>query len=246
MPAHDWQRVDAGTFHDFHHGWIFLIKQALNGGLLPDGYYAMAEQHAGRAIADVLALHTGEDARDAEFDEGPVAASTAPPRVSRKVVASEHATYRQLRRTIAVRHVSGHRVVALIEIVSPGNKDRVKSVEEFAEKVQASLRAGVHLLMIDLYPPSIHDPHGLHGVIWEAFDPEDFLPTPDKPLMQASYMADQLPEAYLEPFAVGDPLTEMPLFLTRDGYVNVPLESTYRAAFQEMPAVWRKVLEASE
>ena len=247
MPAHDWGLVDAGTFHHFHSGWITRLSDHLNSGVLPDGFYAMAEQHAGRAITDVLALHTGEDLdfSGESDDDGGVAIMTAPPQVSRKVVASANATYRHLRRTIAVRHVSGHRVVAMIEIVSPGNKDRDSNVADFAEKAQAALRAGVHLLLIDLFPPSSHDPHGMHGAIWEQFDPEDFVPPPDKPLMLAAYEADQLPEAYLEPFAVGDKLIDMPLFLTRGGYINLPLESTYQSAFQSMPVVWRKVLEAA-
>ena len=32
MPAHDWTRVVAGIFHDFHLGWIQAIKIALNDG----------------------------------------------------------------------------------------------------------------------------------------------------------------------------------------------------------------------
>ena len=243
MPAHDWERVDAGTFHHFHHGWIYEINSALNGGLLPGGFYAMAEQHAGRAIVDVLALHSGEEEEDSGSDDGGVAVLRAPPRVGRKVVASASATYRQLRKTIAIRHVSGRRIVALIEILSPGNKDRAKNVEEFAEKAQAALRAGIHLLLVDLFPFGVHDPHGMHGAIWEPFDPEDYQPDDDKPLLLASYEADQLPEAYLEPFAVGDSLADMPLFIRRGRYVNVPLEQTYQAAFQSVPAVWRKVLE---
>lgn len=43
MPAHDWTRVIPGTFHDFHHEWISTIKRTLNDGILPLGYYAMAE-----------------------------------------------------------------------------------------------------------------------------------------------------------------------------------------------------------
>ena len=56
MPIHDWTRVEAGIFHDFHHGWIEEIKRALNAGLLPDDYYALAEQHASRFEPDVLTL----------------------------------------------------------------------------------------------------------------------------------------------------------------------------------------------
>jgi hypothetical protein len=57
MPVNDWTRVEAGIFHDFHVAWIPELRKALNGGLLPQGYYALAEQHAARSIADVLTLH---------------------------------------------------------------------------------------------------------------------------------------------------------------------------------------------
>jgi hypothetical protein len=50
-------------------------------------------------------------------------------------------------------------------------------------------------------------------------------------------------EAYIEHLAFGDPLPEMPLFLDLDTYINVPLELTYQAAFQDMPAYWRAVLK---
>lgn len=245
MPVHDWTKVDDGTFHHFRNGWIMRISDFLNGGTLPDGYYAMVEQHSGRVIGGVLALHTGEEdlTLAPTEDDGGVAVMTAPPRVSRKVSVSVNATYRNLRKTIAIRHVSGHRVVALIEIISPGNKDRESSVADFAEKAQAALRAGVHLLVVDLFSPGSHDPHGIHCAIWERFDSEDLPPPADKPLMQASYEAGPFPEAYLEPFAVGDALTDMPLFLKRGGYVNVLLDSTYQAAFASVPAVWRRVLE---
>ena len=51
-------------------------------------------------------------------------------------------------------------------------------------------------------------------------------------------------EVYLEHLAVGTALPEMPLFLRPDRYVNVPLESTYQAAYRGLPAFWREVLEA--
>ena len=58
MPVHDWTRVDAGTFHAFHTLWIGEIMKALNAGLLPKGYYALAEQVATRMQTDVLTLRT--------------------------------------------------------------------------------------------------------------------------------------------------------------------------------------------
>jgi Protein of unknown function (DUF4058) len=46
MPIHDWTRVDANLFHDFHQTWTIAIRNSLNGGLLPKGYSALVEQHA--------------------------------------------------------------------------------------------------------------------------------------------------------------------------------------------------------
>lgn len=56
MPVHDWTRVDAGIFHDCHTVWVGHLRTAFNEGLLPAGYYALAEQHAGQTIADVPTL----------------------------------------------------------------------------------------------------------------------------------------------------------------------------------------------
>ena len=44
--------------------------------------------------------------------------------------------------------------------------------------------------------------------------------------------------------AVGDLLPDMPLFLEPEQAVEVPLETTYAAAFTEVPRRWRRVLEA--
>ena len=60
MPIHDWTRVTAGTWHDFHLAWIAEIRNTLNGGLLPSCYYAQAEQIAGPLEPEVLTLQTPE------------------------------------------------------------------------------------------------------------------------------------------------------------------------------------------
>jgi hypothetical protein len=51
MPVHDWKRVDAVIFHDFHVSWISELRKKLNKDLLPEDYCALAEQHAGRSLA---------------------------------------------------------------------------------------------------------------------------------------------------------------------------------------------------
>ncbi|MFI5378992.1 MAG: DUF4058 family protein [Tepidisphaerales bacterium] len=147
MPVHDWTRVEAGICHAFHAAWPPAIQRALNAGLLPRGYYALAEQVAGRRVADMLTLHAGPPA---EFPAqqplppatGGIAVAEAPPHVQRRQTVEAEALAR--RRALAIRHISGHRLVALLEIVSPGNKDRPASVEEFAGKAVEALDVGVH------------------------------------------------------------------------------------------------------
>ncbi len=175
MPLQDWTRVDAGIFHDFHVAWIPEIRKVLNGGLLPEGYYALAEQHAGRAIADLLTLHTspanpeGVPARlPLPPATGGVALADAPPRARRRHTVEPAALGR--RRSLAIRHVSGHRLVALIEIISPANKDRSRHVKDFVDKAASALDLGVHLLLVDLFPPGPHDPSGMHGAILQELE----------------------------------------------------------------------------
>ena len=43
MPVHDWTKVSAGTWHDFHLAWIAEIRNALNKGILPMDYCAQAK-----------------------------------------------------------------------------------------------------------------------------------------------------------------------------------------------------------
>jgi hypothetical protein len=250
MPVHDWTRVDAGIFHSFHTVWIGHLNTALNDGLLPKGYYALAEQHAGSTIADVLTLHASLAPRGPLTlplppapDTGGVAVAEAPPRTRRKHTVEPAFLLR--RRSLAIRHVSGHRLVALVEIVSPANKDRPAHVEEFTDKVLSALNAGVHVLLVDLFPPGPRDPDGLCGILLRQLeDSDERYQLPDgEPLTLASYAAGQPVEIYLEHVAVGAALPEMPLFLRPDRYVNVPLEPTYQAAYRGLPAFWREVLE---
>ena len=242
MPVHDWTRVSAGTFHDFHNAWITELRNALNGGLLPPGFYAQGEQFVGQIHTDVLALHASREPA-APTGGGVVVVEESPPRVSRRVAASESAAARAARRTLIIRHASGHRVVALVEILSPANKDRRRSVTDFVDKAVSALHQQVHLLLVDLFPPGPHDPQGTHALIWELYGDELDAPPRDKPLTLASYVAKTLPEAYLEFVAIGEPLPPMPLFLDLHAYVTVPLEATYEAAYRGVPQIWRDVLE---
>lgn len=240
MPAHDWSRVTHGDFHDFHSSWITHLKESLNDGLLPDGYYAQSEQHAGRTIADILTLSARMPPPN---DQAGFALAEAPPRVSFKMVADDATSYRVARRTVTIRHRSGRQVIAMIEVVSPGNKDGQQHLRQFTDKAVSAIRQGIHLLVVDLHPPGSFDPDGIHGVIWDEVGGGGFDLPANRPFTLVAYLAEQLPEAYVEPIAVRMELPEMPVFLNSDSYVSVPLEKTYMEAYRGVPRIVREVID---
>ena len=235
MPIHDWTRVDSGLFHAFHQTWITAISSALNDGVLPDDHYALPEQRIGGPIPDVLALRRGSPGSPNRHDGG-VAVADAPVRT--KVVAKrDPEIYAEKKNFIAVRHRRGE-IVAVIEIVSPGNKAAKNEFRRFIEKSDDLLAAGVHLLVIDLFPPTPRDPSGIHAALWD----DDYLCPGDKPLTVASYDA-QDKTAYVEPLAVGDALPDMPVFLRAEHYVPVPLEATYNTSWKMFPNALKGLLQ---
>ena len=243
MPVHDWTRVSAGTFHHFHNGWIIHLSESLNSGLLPEGYYAMSEQHAGQIIPDVLTLQREEWEPDARPHSGALAVVEAPPGTKITQSLENEASYSLRQKTLAIRETGSDRLVAIIEIVSPSNKDRSQSVDDLTAKLHSALKARVHVLLLDLIPPGPHDPHGIHGALCEAYGLEYEQPV-DEPLTMSAYVADRRPTAYVEPVAVKQSLIDMPLFVDVDWYVPAPLESTYMQAYRGMPRVWKDILDA--
>jgi hypothetical protein len=243
MPMHDWTRVDAGIFHAFHHDWITEIARALNRGLLPAEYYALAEQQAAGFGPDVLALQepmeNGGDRPSA--NAGTMTHARPKTRFTAEIPDSEF--YRRKKSSIAIRHVSGNRFVALLEIVSPGNKSSRNALRAFVTKACEFLEHRIHMLIIDPFPPGRRDPNGIHAAIWEELQDEPFILPKDKPLSLVAYECGPTTRAYIEAISVGDLLPDMALFVEPENHVLVPLEATYCVSFASIPQRWRRVLE---
>lgn len=243
MPMHDWTKVEARIFHAIHHQWIAALSAALNGGLLPEDYYALPEQVAAGFGPDVLALQD-QRRQPMGVNGGGACRSTAlqaRPR-TRIMAETEVEFYRRKKSAIAVRHVSGDRIVAMVEIVSPGNKANRHAFQAFIDKACELLEYRIHLLIVDPFPPGPRDPNGVHGAIWQEVGDDSFAVPGDKPLTLAAYECGLTTRAYVELIGVGDALPETPLFLEPEGCVKVPLEATYQTAFTELPRKWQRVL----
>ncbi len=244
MPIHDWTKVDPGIFHHFHLGWIDEIAGILNAEILPRDYYALAEQITGNISPDVLTLaHPMKGSRRTESKplKGGIAVASTPPK-ARFHARGETDLYAKKAKAIVIRHRSGHQIIATIEIVSPGNKNNQTDAAAFIYKAGQALLAGIHLLIVDLFPPNARAPQGIHRAIWGEGREGDFALPSDKPLTCVSYVGYPGAEVFLEPVSVGDQLPKMPLFLSTEVYVLVPLEKTYQSAWKRVPAIWQDVL----
>ena len=239
MPIHDWGRVTAGEFHHFPGRWIYAISDALNAGLLPSDCYAMAEQRSGEAsIPDVLTLDGVSDRNpgSGDFDPGGgTALLEVEPATSLHGEADVDLWELTRQRVLAVRHATDDRVLAMLEVVSPGNKDRPRSREAFVEKCVGHLRAGIHVVVLDVVP-SVVGGRSLGLEVWHAVGSHEPEAPQDRPLVQASLRVEAgMPHLYAEPAAVGEELAPLPMFYRPEWYVTLPLAETYDEAWQRMP-----------
>lgn len=237
MPIHDWTKVPAGLFHHFHQDWSIEIARTLNRGLLPKGVSALVEQRSGPKEPDVLTVE--RRARLRPETNGGVTTRQRPR--TRFVRRTTKERYADRANRITLKHHLG-RILAVLEIVSPGNKSGNTAFREFVEKTVDYLRLGIHALIIDLFPPTARDPFGIHKAIWDEFDDEPFVFPEGKSRILVSYEAGGEKVAYIEPVAVGDTLPEMPLFLSEDFLVDVPLEPTYQATWDVSPEDFREAV----
>lgn len=250
MPVHDWTRIYAGAFHDFHSSWLRSIKRALNDGLLPSDYYVLVDQVAGGVGPDVLTLErptggpttNGSGSARPVHSGGRVALAVRPPK-ARFHVVDEARWYAAKNKVVSIRQASGHQVVAVVKVVPLGNKNSQHGIDTFLQKTNQLLTAGVHLTVIDVFPPGRRDREGIHPLIWGGESDPPFQFDPTRPLTCAAYIGSPGAEAFVETFAVGGTLPDIPVFVTEREYVEVPLEATYVAAFEDVPDAVRELLE---
>src|SRR2546421_10011379 len=120
--------------------------------------------------------------------------------------------------------VAGLTLVAVIELVSPGNKDRPAERRAFTAKCASYLAQGVSLIVMDI----VTNRHAnLHNDLMRLMEAAPGLDFPaEVTLYAAAYRPVRRGEQeeidfWLRPLAVGAPLPTLPLRLTRDLFVAV-------------------------
>ena len=223
---HSWDEV--------HGLWPGMIVRDLFS-ILPPGFVAAPSVHLGPMFEiDVTTVEDGSrgwsSSSGVDEGEGGVAvASEAPPHPTLTLEAdlSEFDEYE-------VRIYDDEydrKLVAAIEIVSPSNKDRPESRRAFLTKVEALLQKDVCVSIIDLV--SIRQ-FNLYAELLELLDRKDPQLTPTQPHLYAVTMRSRkrpkkrsLLDVWFYPMILGQPLPTLPIWLSHDRSVLLPLESSY-------------------
>jgi hypothetical protein len=240
MPIHDWTRGVDAYYHSFQLGWTSELSARLNRNLLPSSHFALTE--------------TIELRPSIRFQQLPepdfTVVDTGHPGTCRDDTPSTRFTATDRRRQyanvgITIRHAEHHQPVAAVLWVTRQYKQTPYRFRSLMQIAIGAITHGVHLLIVDLFPPTDRDPQGIHKAIWDEFTDDPFELPPGKPLTLVGYQSGDEFTAHIEPVAVGDPMPDMPLYLDRDLYVKVPLESTYQATWEACPEPIRELVQGS-
>jgi hypothetical protein len=222
-PTHSWE--------SFHARWAVAIADSLNE-MLPPRYFAETQVHLGsRVEADVVEFeHNGSGNGIANGSAGGLATATyAPPR---PVLTFPGPTEDDV--TVEVRDRDrDSRVAAVVELLSPRNKDRDEARRAFAAKAVAYLRLGAGLIVLDVVTSRSGNAHDdIVGVLNLG---EEFRLTTPTGLSAVAYQpaheASRRPvSVWFEPLAVGSALPVRPLWVRGLGFVPAELEVSYSEA----------------
>jgi hypothetical protein len=241
MPLRDHFRppVDENaSWEELHGGWPMVIVQRLRTQL-PAGYVAGPRVHLGSFVEiDVAAFENDESPRISGTTEGNGGVATAvwaPPRPSLAVETSlpDFDEY-EVRIYDAKR---GRHLVAAIEIVSPGNKDRPEHRNAFIAKCAALIQKGVAVSIVDLVTVRQFNLYAEVLAFIGHKDPTLSDPPPHIYATSCRWVKKEnrtILEGWSQVLTVGQPLPTLPLWLTEDLVIPLDLEHSYEQACYDL------------
>jgi hypothetical protein len=222
VPNHSWE--------SFHSNWATRIADALNE-LLPPEF--MAEEHTSTSSRLEIDVATYETPPSPAVNGHPTAVAEPVAYAPPAAPFTTALTFPDAFEVRVFRTTGGLTLVGVVELVSPGNKDRAEERKAFVTKAAGYLHQGISLVIVDVVTTRRANLHNDIMRLLDA-DPRCELPA-DAELYAVAYRPvarGERTEAELWPhrLAVGQPLPELPLRLTGDLFVPVRLEATYQEA----------------
>jgi hypothetical protein len=229
-------------WESFHSSWATRLADALTERWLPPNYIAEEHAHLGPSVEIDVATFEREALGTGEEGESPVAAVGtkvwAPP-------AADGVLPAVFPETFEVRVLStdtGPKLVAAIELIVPGNKDRPAERRAFAVKCASYLCQGISVIIVDIVT---NRRANLHNEILRVLEAPAILQLPpESSLYAVAYRplrrgtGDEI-DVWRAPVALGQPLPVLPLGLRGDLVIPVDFEAAY------VEACLRKRLTAS-
>lgn len=223
MPLHDWS--DRSGWEGLHTFWMTEIARALRAEL-PPGYRAIIGSSPFVTIGSELGKPDVAVATNGHAPNGHTSSPASAPEPDVEVAVAT------LDDETTVQVVRNGRLVAVVELVSPRNKDQPSAREQYGSRYLGYLRGGVHTLLVDVHrrPLDFSFPQLIATEFGEP------LPNPVAPCA-VSYRVGapaatggRMLAAWRFELLAGEPLPSAPLALTLDDTVMVDLEATYARA----------------
>jgi hypothetical protein len=222
------------SWESFHSFWAVVTAEHLNR-LLPRRYIATVHTHLGSHIeADVAEFESPFEPEDGPTDgaDGGVAVQTWAPPLTTLVAP---AVFPDDFEVHVNDQLDSARLVAVMELISPRNKDRPESRRAFAAKCAAYLQRGIGLVAVDIVTSRQFN---LHNELAQVLGWGKPLRMPaDVFLYAVAYRPARRQDKneidlWPVPLTVGGPLPLLPLALKGTRAVPLDLEATYTDARQ--------------
>jgi len=224
-PHHHWE--------SFHSNWATRIADVI-AAVLPPEFQVEEHTHAGPGFEIDVATYESEPGRAANGAAGvAVATRSAPAYAPPAPDAAMAAAFPDTFEVRVFRTTAGLTLVGVIELVSPGNKDRPEERRAFAAKCASYLAQGVSLIVVDVVTSRRANLHNDVMRLMEA-SPDLDLPAENtlyavayRPVRREGREEIDLWRRRLE---LAAPLPTLPLRLTGDQFIAVDLEAAYLEA----------------
>jgi hypothetical protein len=221
-PTHRWE--------SFHAIWATTILIQLNR-ILPSRYVGTVHVHLGTQIeADVAEFESAGTGLAGNGSGNGVALATAAPPTATMTLPALFPDDMEVR---ILDEEDGARVVAVVELVSPRNKDRADARRAFAAKSAAYLERGVGLVVVDVV--TTRQAH-MHNELVELMGWDAVFRADEKAWMcAAAYRPTRrgetnLIDAWIHPLELGKELPQVTLALRGAGWIPLDLAASYAEA----------------
>ncbi len=219
------------NWEGFHGLWAAAMVEKLNRDLLAEEYFADMHIHIGSQLE--IDVATPEEPKAAgpgsRLFPAPQTVGWTPPPTDLVMPA----VFPDDIEVQVFATTAGATLVAAIELVSPGNKDRPETRRAFAAKCVSYLTRGIGLVIVDVVTNRLAN---LHNEVVALLEQEErFTLAPTVKTYAVAYrpsrceLRDQI-EVWPGELQLGKPLPILPLALRNAGVVPLDLEATYSEA----------------